>query len=268
MVNIALSLGGLIGILLSGAFLYVEVGRYATPQVPVSLFDERKELVSYAAGLFAGIPLTIPWLFLLSALSNVAYVSAAVDLALLILGSELAQWFLLRSTYFGRDAAGTFYALGMRAGIAGILILAFGTEYFAAGSFSAFGLFLLVLTSGALVIIEVAAGLLSMSASPLRPGVRGSPVSGGVLSAVGIVLIGFGWTSQGYLGLAAILLGIAGGSWTYFRLRDPILSRVRAATAAPTETVPSRYGRLASSDPAEPDLALPDAKDPEPPLGK
>jgi hypothetical protein len=53
----SLSLGAVAGVLLSAGFIWVEVGRYATPQVPETLFDERREIFAYTAGLFIGVPL-------------------------------------------------------------------------------------------------------------------------------------------------------------------------------------------------------------------
>ena len=54
MVVASLTLGAVVGVLLSGAFLYWEVGRYAEPQVPVTLFDERKELFAYTTACSSG----------------------------------------------------------------------------------------------------------------------------------------------------------------------------------------------------------------------
>ena len=60
--SLPLSLGALVGVGLSGGFVWWEVGRFAVPQVPVSLFDERRELIAYTAGLFVGVPLAVAFL--------------------------------------------------------------------------------------------------------------------------------------------------------------------------------------------------------------
>ena len=47
--------------LLAGGFVYWQVGRYAAPQVPVTLFDEKREVYAFVIGLFMG-----PWLYVKS----------------------------------------------------------------------------------------------------------------------------------------------------------------------------------------------------------
>ncbi|MHB8351702.1 MAG: hypothetical protein ACYDFT_03285, partial [Thermoplasmata archaeon] len=139
MVDAALSIGGLAGVGLSGLFVYWQIGKYAAPQVPRSLFDERKVFLAYTVGLFAGIPLALFLLFFLDAFLVGAAVAAAIDLALLVIGSEVAQWAVLRSLYFGTGESGAFYALALRAGISGLLVLALVTQYFSAGPVGALG---------------------------------------------------------------------------------------------------------------------------------
>ncbi|MGI0151414.1 MAG: hypothetical protein ACREC5_05710, partial [Thermoplasmata archaeon] len=175
MVDAALSIGGLVGVGLSGGFVYWQIGRYAAPQVPRSLFDERKVFLAYTVGLFAGIPLALFLLFFLDALALGATLSAILDLVLLVAGSELAQWAVLRSLYFGSGESGAFYALGLRAGISGLLALALVTQYFSAGTPTAEGILLVIAQSVAVLTVEVAAALLSVR-SPARSGrTGGSP---------------------------------------------------------------------------------------------
>ncbi|MGA7923302.1 MAG: hypothetical protein WCA77_04930 [Thermoplasmata archaeon] len=228
MVDVALTYGGIIGVLISGAFVYLEVGRYATPQVPSSLFDERKEFYAYTAGLFVGVPLAFPWLLLLTAAANGANVAALVDIVLLVAGGEIAQWYLLRSRYFGSDAAGAFYSLGLRAGISGILILALVASYFNGSSFTAFGIATVIVAAFAVLAIEVAAAILSLSRSAQRPQARGSPVSGGLVGALGFALIAIGWAFGGWLGLAAIAAALVGAGGVYYRVRRRILEQIPA----------------------------------------
>jgi hypothetical protein len=243
LVNIALSLGALVGVSLSGAFLYLEIGRYAAPQVPRSLFDERKELFAYTAGLFGGVLLALPWLLFMTALVNGGFVAAAIDLSLLVIGTEIGQWLLLRSRYFGSDAAGAFYALGFRAGVAGILILAVVTQYFG-GAISAGGIGLLLATSVAILVVQVAASLLSLTAAPQRPGLRGSSLSGAIMSGLGLLLIAIGWTAQGFVGAVAVVVAIVGGGGVYFRARRSILSKVRAPGELALAKEPTAFGRV------------------------
>ncbi|MGI0155066.1 MAG: hypothetical protein ACREDE_02865, partial [Thermoplasmata archaeon] len=131
MVDLGLTLGAVVGVLLSGGYVYVEIGRFATPQVPETLFEERREVFAYTAGLFVGIPLAIAFLFFLTAMANAALPGALILLATLIAGTEVAQWGLLRAHYWGTGDSGPFYALGFRAGIGGIFALTLVAQYLA-----------------------------------------------------------------------------------------------------------------------------------------
>lgn len=227
MVNEALSVGGLAGVLLSGAFMYWQVGRYAAPQVPRTLFDERKEVFAYTAGLFVGVPLALPLLFYLDALGFGALPAAAIDLALLVLGTEVAQWALLRTHYFGSGESGPFYALGFRAGISGLFALALVTQSLASASPSLLALIVAASQSAALLAVEVASGLLSVPGGRRRPVLGGSPVAGGLLGTVGLFLIGVGTVISPTGAVLGALAAGVGGAWTYLRTRDSVLGGVR-----------------------------------------
>jgi hypothetical protein len=220
-VNAALSLGGLVGVALSAGFVFWEVGRYAAPQVERSRFDERKEIFAYTAGLFVGVPLAVPLLFYFSALSVGAWIpSAVVDLALLIGGSELALVLFLRSDYFGAERARPFYALGFRAGNAGILTLALVAAYLGGpNALTAGGVALVLAQSVAVVALEVATALLALGARRPR---LGSVVFGGA----GFVLLGFGETAGVSIGIVAAALVVAGTFALYRRLRPSVLDTV------------------------------------------
>lgn len=248
MVNEALSLGGLAGVLLSGAFVYWQIGRYAEPQVPRSLFDERREVFAYTIGLFVGIALVLPLLFFLTALAVGALPAALIDLALLIVGSEVAQVVLLRTIYFGQGEARPFYALGLRAGISGLLVLALVTQRFSGPAPAALAVLVVLFQSFAVLAIEVAAALLSVPATGRRPRMGGSPLAGGLFGVFGFLLLGFG-SLDGPLGaIAGALLASAGGIYVYGRLRDAVLGgvippRPPAGPGEPERTAAGRFGR-------------------------
>ncbi len=164
-VDLGLTVGALVGVLLSGGFVYTEIGRYATPQVPETLFDERREVFAYTAGLFVGIPLAIAFLFFLDSMANGAIPGAAIFLVGLVAGTEVAQWALLRSHYWGVGASGPFYALGYRAGIAGIFALAIIAQYLAITTPTWDGILLVLIESAAILALEVAGALLSLPPS-------------------------------------------------------------------------------------------------------
>jgi hypothetical protein len=223
-VDVPLSIGGLVGVGLSGGFVYWQIGAYAAPQVPRTLFDERKEFFAYTIGLFVGIPLALPLLFYLDALGFGALQAAVIDLLLFVIGTEIAQWVLLRTLYFGTGESGAFYALGFRTGAAGLFALALVTQYFSQPTLSALGIGVVLTQSVAILALEVAAALLSVR-GPARLGrLGGSPLSGGLFAGVGLVMIGLGTLSGGSIALVGAALAALIGVWVYQRLRGPVLA--------------------------------------------
>jgi len=254
MVVASLTLGAVVGVVLSGAFLWVEVGRYATPQVPVTLFDERKVLFAYTAGLFVEIPLAIAFILFEVAMASGALLSGLIFLALLVGGDEVAQWGLLRTQYWGREPARPFYALGYRAAIGGIISLALVSEYLSNPAITVDGTALVLLVSAAMVALQVAGSFLSLP--PLEPGERvgGGVVSGALFSAVGFFLLGLGYLGGEATGYVGALVALLGATLVYRRLR-PALGRVPAPSAGPKPAMPEgplAYGRTRSS-PSTPD---------------
>jgi hypothetical protein len=248
MVVDAIFLGGLVGVALSGGFVYWEVGRYATPQVPVTLFDERKEVAAYTVGLFVGVPLAVAFLLFLLAMASGALVGALASLALLVGGTEVAQWAILRTKYWGAGRSGPFYALGFRAAIGGILALALVASL-PGGSGPALTTRILstAVACLAVVALEVSGALVSLRlpGSPRRS--QGGPLRGGLLGAVGLFLLGLsplGGATTEVAGPVIVLL-IAG--YTYYRLRG-LLSEIPppAAASLPLRPGPAAYGRTPS----------------------
>ena len=236
MVNGALSIGGFLGVLLSGAFVYWEVGRFAAPQVPRSLFDERKEVFAYTAGLFVGIPMAFLLLLLTSAVANAAVLAAIIDFVILVGATEAAQWFLARSVYFGRSEATPFYALGFRAGIGGILVLGAVTAYLGGPTITAGGLVFLATEVLALFALQVNGALVSI---PRPQEATGGPISGLVVGLAGMTVLSLGLAVTGLTGAAAGLLVLAGTIPSYRRLRRRVLGRIaRRAGRAPEESPP------------------------------
>jgi hypothetical protein len=255
--SLPLSLGAFVGVLLSGGFVWWEVGRYATPQVPVTLFDERRELFAYTAGLFVGVPLAIAFVLFFDSMENAALIGAGLFLALLVGGAELAQWALLRTRFWGPGESGPFYALGYRAAIGGIIALALVSQYFATVSLSPDGIGLVVLQAAAVVALEVTGALLSLRPRPGSGRVGGGPVSGAIFAAVGFFLLGLGPIGGEAGAFAGALLALAGAGWTYRRLR-PLLATIpppsRGPPPVPPGGGPPTYGR---TDGAGADRPLP-----------
>ena len=231
MVEIALTYGGLAGVILSASFVYWEVGRFAAPQIPVSRFDERKEILSYTAGLFIGVPVAVPFLFFLEALANAALPAALLDLGIVVALTELGQWLFLRSRYFGRVPASAFYTLGMRAGVSGILILTIVAQFASRSSIDALGTAVVLVQSIALVAASAAGALLSLPRAIL-PGGQGSPFAGGIFMAVALSLLGSPFLIGSALGLLGALIAGLGSGVLYVRRLRPLLSRVGASAEA------------------------------------
>jgi hypothetical protein len=251
MVDLSLSVGGLVGVVLSGGFVYVEIGRYATPQVPETLFEERREVFAYTAGLFVGVPLAIAFLFFLDSMANGALPGALIFLAALVGGTEVAQWGLLRGHYWGTGESGPFYALGYRAGIGGIFGLAIVAQYLAGPTITWDGVTLALLEAVAILTLEVAGALLSLPPSATAGRTGGGPVPGAIFGVFGFFLLGVGALSgiatvgAEEVAYGAALVALLGGLLVYRRLR-PMLEAVPAPSAGeppPPRTVPPTYGR-------------------------
>ncbi|MCI4339200.1 MAG: hypothetical protein L3J68_02560 [Thermoplasmata archaeon] len=251
MVDLSLSIGALVGILLSGGYVYVEIGRFATPQVPETLFDERREVFAYTAGLFVGIPLAIAFLLFLDSMANGALPGALIFLAALVGGTEVAQWALLRAHYWGNGESGPFYALGYRAGIAGIFALAILAQYLATSGVTWDGVLLLLIESGAVLALEVAGALLSLPPSTTAGRKGGGPVAGAVFEVVGFFILGVGAlsgtgsTEAEAVAYAAALIALLGGILVYRRLR-PLLEVIPSPStgaAPPLRDEPAAFGR-------------------------
>lgn len=245
--TLALSIGAFIGVGLSGGFVWWEIGRYATPQVPVTLFDERRELFAYTAGLFVGIPLAVAYVLFITSMESSALLGAILFLALLVGGGEVAQWALLRTRFWGRDESGPFYALGYRVAIAGIISLALVSEYVSLYGLSAVGIGLVLIDSIAVVALEAAGALLSVRARPGSGRVGGGPVSGAIFGAVGFFLLGLGAASGSTIAFGAALVALLGAVLVYHRLR-PLLATIPAPGEEPRAAEPRQGTRYARTD--------------------
>lgn len=258
MVIASLTLGAIVGVVLSGAFLYLEVGRYAVPQVPVTLFDERKVLFAYTAGLFVGIPMAIAFILFQLSMGNGALLSALLFLGLLVGGDEVAQWALLRTKYWGSEPARPFYSAGFRAAIGGIISLAIVSQYLSNPTITVDGTALVLFESVAVVALQVAGSLLSLPPSAATGRVGGSVFAGALFSAVGFFLLGLGYIGGEVTGYVGALVALLGALLVYRRLRS-VFSSVPAPSAGPKPPEPETplaYGRTVRSEP------LPEGKPP------
>jgi hypothetical protein len=254
--SLPLSLGALIGVAFSGGFVWWEIGRYATPQVPATLFDERRELFAYTAGLFVGVPIAVTYFLFISSMISGALPGALIFLALLIAGTEIAQWALLRTRFWGQDESGPFYAVGYRVAIGGIVALALSSEYFALAGVTVAGVALVLLDSAAVIVLEAAGALLSVRARPGSGRIGGGPVSGAIFGAVGFFLLGLGAATGGVFGFGAAFVALLGGALVYQRLR-PILASIPPPGTGPRESRPIPSTRFTRTD-----RALPSGEEP------
>ena len=244
MVNGALTIGAVIGVALSGGFVYWQVGRFAAPQVPVTVFDERREVFAYTAGLFVGVPLSLFLLFVMVATASGALVAAALGLAAFAGATEAAQWGLLKTRYFGEGAARPFYALGLRAGIGGILSLAIVTQYLGAGSLALDGMVAVLVQSIALVALLVTGSLISIPSRRSGRAPAGGAVSGGLFTAGGLALLAVSAASGPLSGTIGAGVTALVAAYLYRQRREVILTKVPAPGAdlrPPASSTP--YGR-------------------------
>lgn len=245
MVQFALLLAAAAGIGLSAALIYQEVGRYAAPQVPRSLFDERKLLISYTAGLFVGIALSIPFGLFLTSLTGGSLFVGLAGLAVLVVGMEAAQWLSQRSVYFGSDAARPFYALGIRAGASAILVLTLVSLFLGSAAVDGYGAIAAVCQSASIVGLEGAGALLAVRLAAPATGATGGPLSSGAFTAAGFFFVGFGSLFGPVIGALVALLVLAMSIRTFRRLRAAVLGSVRPPAAPGTEPseATSAFGR-------------------------
>ncbi len=251
MVVASLSLGAVAGVLLSGGFVYYEVGRFATPQVEETRFNERRAIFAYTGGLFVGVPLAIFLLLFLASTGHGAWPGAILFLALLLAVGEGAEWGLLRSRYFGTGPAGPFYALAFRAGIAAILVLALMAQALAAATLNAPAIGLAVGQSLALLALAAMGALLSLPGRYV-PSRRASPVLSVAMGGFGYLLIAFPTFSGPEVGAAALVVAIVGAGYLYLQHR-PLLATIpppSGPTARPAAGAgASRYGRTGPPPP-------------------
>jgi len=243
--SFGLEAGGFLGVLLSAGYVYFEIGKFATPQVPTSRFNESKALVAYVVGLFVGIPLALVWIFFEVAVAGASAVSAIIDVVLLVVGGELAQTALLRTHFFGFTPADPFYALTMRAGIGGLLTVGTIAEYLGGGTVTPLGIALAVTQSAALVLIQVAAGLRGLLPVPTAYSVLRQRLASLFLQVVLFLLAASGQYYGTLYGLAGAGLAIGGSSFLYWDARPTVLAPPRRgppALVGPAAT--SRFDRL------------------------
>jgi hypothetical protein len=173
-----------------------------------------------------GIVLSIPFGLFLTSLAGSSLLLALVGLGLMLAGLEGAQWGVLHSQYFGHGEAGPFYALGMRSGVAAILVLTLVTLYVGGLSVSVPGFAATLVESVAIVALVGAGALLSIRVRPIRDAPSGGPLSSAVVTGAGLFFLGLGGVyGPAYgAGVAAVVLAVA--IRTYLRLRDPVLAAV------------------------------------------
>jgi hypothetical protein len=250
MVLPSLSIGAAIGVILSAGFVYFEIGRFATPQVPVTLFDERREIFAYTAGLFIGIPFAVLYILYALAMANGALPGALLFLVLLVGGTELAQWALQRSSYWGRTGSFPFYALGLRASIGGIIALAIVAQYLGSSPIRADGVALVLLQSFAVVCLEFTGALFSLPPGGPEGRTGGGVLSSSIFSAVGFFLIGLGPLAGEAGAFGGAALALLGALFLYRRLRTRLsLIRPPGATVRPDALeTRSTFGRTKGGD--------------------
>ncbi|MFZ0699874.1 MAG: hypothetical protein WAN74_06790 [Thermoplasmata archaeon] len=253
MVALSLTIAGALGIVLTGGYLWWEMGRYTTPQVVESRFDERRMIFAYTLGLFVGVLLSLPWLLYLAAMTNAALLGAFALLFVLVLAIELAEWVVRRTHYWGKGPSFPFYAIGLRAGIGAILVLALVGQYLSAPTITWDGTSVVGLQAVAIVALEVTGALVSLPATASGIPRQGIGVlSGALISGIGLFLLGFNAFGGEIVGGVAAGIVLIGSIFLYRRARV-ILDRIPppSLVGAPPPVPPGgRYGRQDREPPA------------------
>jgi hypothetical protein len=243
MVDYSVTLAASVGVLLTALFILWEVGHYATPQVSVNRFDERREIFAYTVGLFVGVLLVIPWLYFQIAFANADLIGVFVFLLIVVGLTELAQWGIRRTGYWGQGPSFPFYAIGLRCGIAGLLVTGLVALYLTEPTFTAGGIVVIALQSGALLMLAAATALISLPAAAGSGRTGGGPLSSSIVLFVGLFLLGFNAFAGELVGGIAALIALAGAIFLYSRLRTT-LDRIRPpAPPGRPEAIPSKFGR-------------------------
>ncbi len=242
-VAFSLTIAAGVGIILTAVYVMWELGHYATPAVTENRFDERREIFAYTAGLFIGIVLVVPFLFYLSFFSAGTLYPTLVYLVVVVVLTEIAQWAVQRTQYWGHSPSFPFYALGLRAGFAGLIITGLVAQYLQS-SVTVPGATVVGLESLAILWLFVTSALLSLPADPTAGRTSGGPVSGGLILAVGLFLVGFNVFAGPLVGGVAAAIALVGALYLYARLR-PMLERIRPLPPGPGSgtKIPSRYTR-------------------------
>ncbi|MGI0054932.1 MAG: hypothetical protein ACREBZ_04350 [Thermoplasmata archaeon] len=248
MVEFSLTIAAGVGIIVSALYIMWELGHYATPQVAENRFDERREIFAYTAGLFIGILAVLPFLLFLVSFGNGSLLGTLLFLTLVVLVVEVAQWAIRRTRYWGHDTAFPFYAIGLRCGIAGLLMTGLFAQYLEGPLVTWDGLTVLALDGLAILWLLATTALLSLPADP-RVGRRsGGPLPAGAVLFVGFFLVGFNAFAGELIGAVAALLALAVAIYLYAQLR-PILDRIRPIPLpSSAATIPSRFARTDSPD--------------------
>lgn len=251
MVDYSITIAAGIGVVLTAGFIMWEVGHYATPQVAENRFDERREIFAYTVGLFIGVILVIPWLYYLIAFSNADLIGVLVFLLIIAGGTELAQWGIKRTRYWGLGPSFPFYAIGLRCGIAALLITGLIAQYLLTPTITWDGLTVIALQCVALLMLEATTALISLPATPGSGRTGGGPLSAAVVTFVGFFLLGFNAFAGELIGGIAAVIALVGAVFLYSRLRT-ILDRIRPpAPPGRPEAIPSRFART-DRNPASP----------------
>ena len=127
-----------------------------------------------------------------------------------------------------------FYALGFRAGLGGILVVAATTAYFGAiDTLDVAGIAATLALGAALLAIQVTGGLQSIRRTTGPGSPSGGVLSGTALAVAGFVVVAFGLSLGSAGELAAALLILAGIVPAYRRLRRGILDAIARGAESP-----------------------------------
>ncbi len=225
-VDLGLTVGALVGVLLSGGFVYAEIGRYATPQVPETLFDLTARSLCLYRRAVRGDPArdrVFPFF-----LDGERGDPGGRDLPRRTRGGDGgrpvgAPSLALLGSRSERPVLRAQLPCGYLWGIFALAIIA---QYLAITTPTVDGILLVLIQSAAILALEVAGALLSLPPSTVAGRTGGGPVPGAIFRAVGFFILGVGALSgismlaDEEVAYAAALVALLGGIFVY-RLYRP-----------------------------------------------
>jgi hypothetical protein len=234
--------------------LFLVLDRYAEPNVPKSLFDEKKVMLCFAVGIVLGLVLSVIFVAYAFFLNSLDPAGIALSAAGFLLATALLRRAFVSTKTFGgaggRDPLLPVHTLAFGAVSGGTIGLGLGLDLFATSPNAGLSTLLLLLgISLDLMLVEAWAGLRFGRA--MRNGLTWVPPlpvllgEGAALLAIAPIFAG-----EAEIGYGALVVLFAGASYAIYREEPRALRSLRKMVGAePEGPRESRFGRGAEESP-------------------